>query len=206
MRWKSPLEFRKQKFMTYPPKHIGPFGKAWRQNLEACQRKHDPSMRPHASVAIWLVYAPWANIAWHTYAFMLLHLRPLEALTPPIIYLPGATHEFSIFVLNPEPEILIDDPMMRHFCHPSNFAAQFIAENDKVAEARMVHSIKEVIQFGTLSPDTDYMQLWMRRYGDNMIKGDKSAAGQTKITITEGQGQVEIVIPPQQEPQPPAGN
>ena len=52
---------------------------------------------------------------------------------------------------------------------PSNFAAQIIAENDAAAIERVEKSVREICH-GTLSADTDFLSLWIERWGDNMIK------------------------------------
>ena len=120
-----------------------------------------------ASVATWVVHAPWAHPLWHSYAIMLIHLRPIPATPPPVINLAGATHELFVFALDPDYRPSPDE----HFklLTPGNFAAQFVAGSDEGATTRVRADI-EAITRGELNPDTDALSQWVARYGDNGLR------------------------------------
>lgn len=185
------------------PEMMGAAGKAWRYDLARIRRREGWWRRkPDASLLSWLIEAKWAHPLWHSYALHLIHLRPVEGLNEPKIYLPGATHEIFLYALDPEePRDLTR--IARHL-YPSNFGAQFISldcehYDDRGAIGRMNDTVREIVE-GRLSPDTDHMQSWLARYGDAMIKGDPRRAGETKITLISPEGEdLNIIV----EPQPP---
>lgn len=171
----------------------GPAGRAWRYDMDTIARK--AGNRPHASVESWLIEAKWAHPHWHSYALMLIHLRNVPGLGQPKLYVTGATHEVFLAALNPEK--VRDLKRNPDYMMPLNFAAQFIAQDDAAATARINDTVREVVN-GELSPDTDHMQSWIRRYGSAMIKGDPATAGETKIIISQpGKENAQIVFPPQ---------
>lgn len=142
------------------PELEGTHGKAWRIILY----KEGESAPPKQAIVDWLVEVPEAHPFWHSYWLALFQLADLDGA---VIYLPGATHELVVHAL---------DPMIPRRIHgipkhlePPNFCAQIISESDFDAEARITESVREMIN-GTLNPDTDFMQQWIERYGDNMVK------------------------------------
>lgn len=66
-----------------------------------------------------------------------------------------------------EPAIRGEAP---HVLSPLNFAAQFIAENDDAAAARIRDAVQRICD-GTLSPDDDFRWQWIELFGGNMVKG-----------------------------------
>lgn len=156
-----------------PPTLTGPHGRAWLyspENVAAIAQG-----RVHSGVAGWLVEAAWAHPVWHSYHLCVFHLRPTPKMTDPIIYLPGATHEILLAALDPEwmPTGMTDNPVP-HMLVPHNFAAQVIEPSDEAAAARLRRSVEEILT-GALSPDTDFFQEWVKRWGDNMVRGRASA-------------------------------
>jgi len=180
------------------PDIAGTAGKAWQIDLKALRQNLGCSERDDAMVAVWVVEAPFANPFWHSYAMVLVHLRPLADARPTKFYLDGATHEMWLAALNP------DVPRARAILGmetwaplaPLNFAAQIKEASDDAAQGRIRDAVSRVCT-GTLNPDTDFIRQWMHLFGDNMIKGDKKAAGETRVRIDD----LEIVIPPQPGPQ-----
>jgi hypothetical protein len=169
----------------------GSHGKAWKFDLEAISRKRP---RAHASLVSWYISAPWAHPAWHSYSLSLIHLRPLPGLNPPIINLPGATHEIFLFAVHPDWVMKLDDipPNLQ----PANFAAQFIEPDDKSAIDRVRKCVEEIVD-GNLSPDTDFIQHWIQRFGSSNIKGDPSRVGETIIKIEHKDGSTtELIVDP----------
>lgn len=123
----------------------------------------------------WVIRADWAHPFWHSYSLVLVHLRPLPSVREPDIYLPGATHEMWLHALNPDysDEALIKMGIVAplQWLTPTNFAAQLI-ETDENALARIEEAVKEICS-GTLSPDTDFVQMWILKFGDSMMIREK---------------------------------
>lgn len=120
----------------------------------------------------WVVNAPWAHPFWHSYSIVVVHLRPVEGVPEPKIFLPGATHEFWVYALNPEIDnrTLIETGIIAPYqwLSPMNFAAQMI-ETDESAMARISAVVEEIVN-GDLSPDTDFRFEWVGRFGGAMVK------------------------------------
>jgi hypothetical protein len=137
---------------------------------------------------------------------VLVHLRPLPDGRPTMFYLDGATHEMWLQALDPDgsrEKVIAGAPLGRATCQvltPTNFAAQFIAEDDEAALIRIRDAVRRICE-GTLNPDTDYIRHWMHLVGDNMIK-DKARAGETRIVLGVGTpNATEVVIPAKPGPQ-----
>ncbi|NOU05325.1 MAG: hypothetical protein HOO99_04000 [Hyphomicrobiaceae bacterium] len=160
-----------QEEISQKPDVSGSCGVAWSVDLAALRRAFRDEPDSDGTVAVWIVDAPWAHPLWHSYAIVMLHLRPLSGASSPNIYLEGATHEVWVQALNPD---VPREPAIRGHCvwsylTPLNFGAQFIDADDGAAIER-VHRSVQMICDGTLSPDTDYVRHWIHLYGDNMIK------------------------------------
>lgn len=153
------------------PDYVGAFGKAWLCDIDACYKKIKKERTEGGEVAIFIIEASWAHPFWHSYVIFLIHLRGIIDGQPAAIHLPGATHEFMLFALNPdkprEPIISEGEPVA--YLTPANFGAQFIAENDAAALNRMEQTV-QLICDGNLSPDTDFRGAWIKLFGDNMMK------------------------------------
>jgi hypothetical protein len=168
----------KTKLPSELPLIAGPYGKAWKIDLEALAKQiNNPA---NATLGMWVVNASWAHPLWHSYCLSLIHVRPIPGTPPPIIHLEGATHEMWLFALNPDYAIVLD--RLPEILNPMNFGAQFIEPHDLAAIARIEDAVREIVR-GELSPDTDYTQQWIKRFGFNMIKGDPSRAGETIIEV-----------------------
>lgn len=178
------------------PVTIDGIARAWRMDLDAIRKFRHISADNDGTLDMWLIEAPWANLAWHSYVIILIHLRPLPDNRSTKFYLDGASHEIWVYALNPDAD---RNEMLRtgqiRFLTPINFASQFIESDDDAARQRVEKAVRMICE-GKLSPDTDYIRHWMYLFGDNMIK-DKLHAGETRIITDKG----EIVIPPQPGPQ-----
>jgi hypothetical protein len=183
------------------PEIPGTQGQAWRINLTKLREFLKVEPGNDGTVAMWIVEAAFAHPIWHSYVFVLLHLRPIGL--PTKIYLEGATHEFWIQALDPDKprEPAIEGKGMPYYLTPNNFAAQFIAADDGKAIERVENAIKKVVA-GELSPDTDYIRHWAHLFGDNMML---EGAGETRILINANEdltgADLQIVIPPKPGPQ-----
>jgi hypothetical protein len=155
-----------------PPTLVGPHGTAWLVDLATAQAKAGIDPVNDATIAEWLVEAPWAHPVWHSYIFVLLHLRPMPDRRETIIYLNGATHELWVYALDPgqaRAPALASGQF--HYLTPMNFGAQFIEITDELARDRVKGSVKAILA-GRLSPDTDYRRAWIALYNDKMLKKD----------------------------------
>lgn len=149
------------------PDFTGPHGRAWSAPLPDERATADED----ATVAMWVVEAEWAHPAWHSYVIALIHLRPIAGVRPPIIHLPGATHEMMVAALSPDHSRnpLIDGTAASlPWLSPMNFVGQFRALTDAAAMERLEGTVREVID-GQLSPDTDFRRAWEARYGDACV-------------------------------------
>jgi hypothetical protein len=150
--------------ITVPPTASGPAGRFWR-----CT----PFKDPKAVIAEWVLEAPGAHIAWHSYGLSLVTLADIGDGEEIINHLEGATHEFWLYALNPnfarEPAIDGRTSPYTLSLAPLNFAAQLVCAGDDVAKGLIEAALSECVH-GRLSPDTDYRSLWAQRFGDNMLR------------------------------------
>jgi hypothetical protein len=152
----------------------GPHGRAWLCDRLAGLRKLKFDPAQDASLDHWMVEAPWAHPAWHSYSILLIHLRemPGEQKGATKFYIPDATHELMVYALNPEQDrrpLLATAIPDRHWMTPGNFAAQFIEITDDLARERVRNTVQMICD-GKLSPDTDFTRDWVRLYNNSMIK------------------------------------
>ncbi len=128
--------------------------------------------------SIWALRLPWAHPCWSEYALWLYDLK-VTADREVTFLLPGATHEFILYAIDPstpwdfeknpeeQPEIVI--------LQPANLGYQFIAESDKAAMERLNGCVMEMLA-KKLSPDTDFRRMWDERFRDGksmMISDDE---------------------------------
>lgn len=164
--------FGKPDAISKPP-DIDGMAKVWAVDIDAMRKRH--AIPPDAGIAMWVVEAPWANLAWHSYLITLIHLRQVEGLGAPKINLEGATHEVFVYALNPdgqrEPFIKGDALIGDHgvtILTPANYVGQFIEPSDAAALERVERAVREIAA-GHLSPDTDFRFQWIERFGDSNV-------------------------------------
>lgn len=153
------------------PALVGKVGKAWRCDLDKRRQVLGTNDDDGATLAIWIVEASWAHMAWHSYAIVLMHLRPLKDARPTKFFLRDATHEMWVQALDPAErrEAAISEGGFWHPLEPTNFAGQFIAPDDAAAMSRIERDVQRICD-GTLNPDTDFMRDWIALYGDHMLR------------------------------------
>jgi hypothetical protein len=163
--------------VTHPvdiePTLEGDCGEAWLCDIGVGQALMGVKPEQDATICHWVVEVPWAHPAWHSYSIISQHLRPMDGYDKAIVFhLEDATHELLVFALDPKKDRkrLIETGIVeRHFLNPPNFAAQFIELDDDLARERIKSTVQEIVD-GKLSPDTDYRQMWVKRFGGNMVK------------------------------------
>jgi hypothetical protein len=157
--------------VTAPPVVSGPHGRAWLCDLAATRKVLNIKPESDGTLANWVVEAPWAHPCWHSYALILVHLRPLLDRRETLLYLDGATHELWLYAVDPgkDRNKLLIGKERNMYLQPLNFAAQFIETSDDLALARVRVAVQEICN-GDLCPDTDFIRDWARRFGDNMLK------------------------------------
>lgn len=134
------------------PEIVGPHGRAW-----DWPDRQDPT----AVLKAWIVHAPWAHPAWHTYFVSVVHLRPVEMLPKPLRYDESATHEVGVLALDPKHEVKPGEPY--HILTPPNYMEQFTATDDAAAIAHARRAVVDICN-GQLSPDTYFQADWLRRF------------------------------------------
>jgi hypothetical protein len=159
-----------------PPDLSGKYTKAWLCNIDEGRRIMKVKPEQDASICHWVIEAPWAHPAWHSYSIFCHHLRPMPGSDVPVaFYLEGATHEMLVFCLDPTKgrESLIETGIVKdaNWLEPANFAAQFIELDDELACDRIKRTVQEIVD-EKLSPDTDFRREWIHRFGNNMMKHD----------------------------------
>ena len=117
----------------------------------------------------WGIDAPWAHPAWSQYVIMLYDLTT-KSIQAPIIHMPGATHEFLIYAMDPKfPPLIRDVSIVKqkpiHPLLPANYGYQFKASCDLVALNR-IEKIARAIAEQKLSPDTSWRQSWDAMWTD----------------------------------------
>lgn len=152
------------------PDFHGTFADAWKLDFAKCGLEGDGSI---AAVAIYVLHADSSHPIWPWYRLVLMHLRHVDGMGPPVIYLPGATHEIVLEALNPSSYVVapnVEDKVPCDLLSPVNFAAQLIMPDDDAA-IRFVekHGVYGVVN-GALNPDTDGFSGWVRVFGDNMVR------------------------------------
>lgn len=149
----------------------GPHGRAWLCNTAEARRIMNCPPDRDASLDHWVVEAPWAHPAWHSYSILLTHLRDIPGMQTKF-YIPQATHEMHVYALDPDKdrrELIRTAIPKRHWMQPTNFAAQFIEITDDLARTRIAASVRLICD-GKLSPDVDFQQQWIALYNNSMIK------------------------------------
>lgn len=142
--------------------------KAWLLDHKGALTQAGIDVEQDASIASWIVQAPWAHLAWHSYWLYICHLRPMPDNRSTIFHLENATHEMWVAALDPDVrlETMIASATPRYLT-PLNFASQLILPNDEVA-AQTIRGAAMDVLFQRISPDTDWVSAWRGRYGDNM--------------------------------------
>lgn len=148
----------------------GAHGRAWLCNLDEGHRKLKVPPEKITTLDHWIIEAPWAHPAWHSYSLILMHLRDIGI--PTKYYIPEATHELWLYVINPDIDrrpVLLDGIPQSMWLTPMNFGAQFIEITDDLARQRVRNSVQMICD-GKLSPDSDFTQQWIALYNNSMIK------------------------------------
>jgi hypothetical protein len=152
-----------------PPDRCDDYGKAWKVDLEGAAARGVPL---GGTLAQWIIEAAWAHPFWHSYVLTMIHLRSVDGLPDPHIYVPGAQYEFWLFALQPEHDraaMVRDASGMQYRLTPGNFAAQFWEANDEAAIKRIEETV-DLVLAAKLNPDTDGRRGWISLYGDAGIR------------------------------------
>lgn len=155
-----------------PPDIVCPHGRAWMCDLAEGYRIKGFKPEDDATLAHWVVEAPYAHPFWHSYSVVLIHLREMPDKRVTKIYKPGATHEIWVYAMDPQKDrrpVVETGIVDGSWLTPGNYAGQFIAGSDEAALV-LVRGAVERICDGTLSPDTDFHWLWVGLFGNDMVK------------------------------------
>lgn len=149
----EPMNIQHIDRQAFPPTITGAHGEAWQVNLDQARARAGETDDSDSTVAMWIVFAPWAHAFWSYYLIGAIHLRPSKALPIPKIMLPGATHEVLVFALDPE-------------------AVPDTVDLDNGAAAKIRVTVEEILA-GVLSPDSDYVHAWVKRFSASNLKGGR---------------------------------
>lgn len=157
--------------MKRPPDSFGISGRAWRIDMDKLRKVYKSKPDQDAGVATWILDVPISHPIWWWYQLSLIHLRGVPGIPgDPIIYLPGATHEFFLEAIDPRDYPPDPENKITHMLRPMNFAAQMICSSDEDAIKRIETQAILPIVHGMLSPDTDHTRRWIEIFGNSMIK------------------------------------
>jgi hypothetical protein len=161
----------------HPPTLVDAHGEAWQIDVARSRALAGENEESDSTVALWIVYAPWAHPFWSYYFIGAIHLRPIPKLPPAKINLPGATHEVIVFALSPD---FVPDPVdskKNRRLSPVNFVGQWIVPDrpnpvdlDRGAREKIDGVVLEIIR-GKLSPDTDFRHQWVLRFSASNRRG-----------------------------------
>lgn len=155
-----------------PPDLSNHHGRAWLCDQAEGLRRKGIKPEDDATLAHWVVEAPYAHPFWHSYSVVLIHLREMPDKRVMKIYKPGATHEVWVYAMDPGKDrrpVVETGIVDGAWLSPGNYAGQFIAESDEDALAAVRAAVLRVCH-GTLSPDTDYHWQWVHLFGNDMVK------------------------------------
>jgi hypothetical protein len=156
--------------ITTPPTATGRYGRAWEIDLPATLAKRGAKAETSSGVVSWVVEAPWAHPFIHSHYLYVCHLRANPAVPPPIIHLPGATHEFWLYAIDPsQPRQPMIETGAVVGMHPITFAAQLVEASDEAAANTVYLAVAAIIE-GRLSPDADHRRVWGELFGFNMLR------------------------------------
>jgi hypothetical protein len=150
------------------------YARVWEVQLDAARARvkidHGTDPADDPTRGSWIIEAPWGHPIWHSYWLYVSSLSAIDKINGGAkIFLEGATHELCLWALNPDaPREAAIETGRSSVLTPLNFAAQIIAADDAAACARVYEAIT-AISAGTLSPDTDFLPLWVARFGGNML-------------------------------------
>lgn len=85
------------------------------------------------TVAQWFLDCPGQSPAWRHYRLGVVHLRPIPGGRPPVVNVPGATHEVLLYACDPSAYPRPDDPGTWRALHPLNVVEQVELPGDEAA-------------------------------------------------------------------------
>lgn len=139
------------------PDKIGAATRAWTLPIEEQMAKaHTPD--EVATLAMWLVEAPWAHLAWDKWLVSIIHLRDIPNVKEAKKKYPEAEYELMVAALDPQHPIDLDNPRWI-FLQPVDLVEQFHGVDDAVA-VHIIELLVDRVVAGVLSPDSDYRRAW----------------------------------------------
>lgn len=119
-----------------------------------------------ASLRAVLLHRPDAHPAWHTYLLGLIHLRPIAGYGAAVLEHPSATHELTIFALDPQSTPDPADISSLKPLLPPNLVYQLRGYTDERALS-LFKAFSAALSERVLSPDTDWRRhqiAWLQRW------------------------------------------
>ena len=121
-----------------------------------------------AALGNWFIEAPNQSPAWRHYMLSLIHLRSIEGVPPAHIRVPGATHEFMMMAMDPDPAPDPLNPKTWSYLRPVNLEQQVVLPSDEAAIkllARSAQCVAEGVLWAEppLSGQVEPWQSFLRR-------------------------------------------
>jgi hypothetical protein len=126
---------------------------------QAAQNEPTQAEAERATLAVYLVYAPWMHDQWAWHYVGLVHLRPIPGAPPAYLEMPDATHELVAAAIDPRQPLLEGGRFTLHFLHPPDITQQFTASRDAEALLTVEQALRECVA-GRLSLDQDFRRSW----------------------------------------------
>lgn len=158
--------------MPVQPDYRGRYARAWVVDIRTIRSRLPPGAPPDATIAHWVLEAPWSSEVVHSYSLIAVHLRFDLHHAPVARYLEGATHEVALMAIHPmaDREAMLRAPTEQdNWLRPTVFAAQFVASDDEAAGRRLMEAIG-LVGDGRLSPHPTHFRAWAALFGDNMLR------------------------------------
>lgn len=130
----------------------GKAGSAWKAVITDEQHRQSP-----AALDMWLLHLPEVNPVWSWFVVSGCSLQDFPELSPAIKTVENATHEFSVFAL--DPAFFIDEMWLHRYgrcvLYPPNLNAQFTDLRDADAN-QLIFDLVYGFCHGVLNPDRDF--------------------------------------------------
>ena len=179
----GPRRARITRPLTEPPAYSGRWGCAWVCDLASIRRGRPFDAPPDATIAHWIIEAPWSSEVVHSYSLAVVHLRSVLGIRPPTLLIPGASHEMALIAINPGADraaMIRNAVTADQWLQPQVFGAQLAEPSDEAAAIRVARA-GQLVCDGRLSPHPTHIESWIELFGGNMCRDGRA------LTVRSGE-------------------